>query len=91
MAGWGMRLRSLPTGGAAKGMPFQLMTPSFATPRTVPDSVFITVKSGPCACTLATNKNAKETEDMTLRRTGFISYPAANWSDNFSERKANSE
>src|SRR5262245_14614804 len=36
--GWGTRQRRSPTGGAAYGMPFQLITPPAATPPTDPPS-----------------------------------------------------
>jgi hypothetical protein len=41
VTGCGGRQRNSPTGGAAKGIPLKLETPSPVTPRTIPEAVFI--------------------------------------------------
>ena len=64
-AGCGARQRSGPTGGAAKGIPFQLSTPSAVLPWSLPVS---TVTSWACAL----RGNASAAAVARIKCLGFI-------------------
>jgi hypothetical protein len=68
--GCGARQRSGPLGGAAKGMPFQLATPSSTAPATLPDSMATTGAAAKAAIAAIAGAASSRTAEKRMLRDG---------------------